>query len=570
MGAADGGEMKNEDPERTVFLNAYYIDRYEVTFLQHRACVEAGACGEPGRGVPLDDHPVTGVAWADADAYCQWAGLRLPTEAEWEKAARGTDGRDYPWGEGIDESKANYGGASSTMPLGSYPDGVSPYGAHDMAGNVWEWVADWYAEDAYAKIGQFDPIWARMEEHRIVRGASAHSGGPVLSTTTRVHGKGTDEGPWLGFRCARDADGTKAYPHLRSTSVQGAGLLADQPGQVVAEMELVQSLEEGGLFSRPRLDLSPAGIATQLDMVQVDGGLYQTERSATVTRSGLHRLPVHIQDAAGVQYLLGILELPVWPVGDLAVLTDELGPDWGVADRQVEEIVLTQTDQVHTGSTAGAFLTEKSFAGWQVAFQAPEPVDPFGYALVRFAIHPGDVEAGDSDRLTMSTVPGTAVNLREHVDLNRQEWQVVEIPLETFEPQDAFTGVSFAGNFAGRWYIDDLQVVATGPPAPTAVIEERTAGQPSLFTLAQNYPNPFNSGTVIGFALPSPGSVELAVFHMAGQRVARLMDGSREAGAYTIHWDGRDGDGRALASGMYLYRLRTSSHTESRRLLLLR
>jgi len=147
---------------------------------------------------------------------------------------------------------------------------------------------------------------------------------------------------------------------------------------------------------------------------------------------------------------------------------------------------------------------------------------------------------------------------------------VVEISLETFEPQDTFAGVSFAGNFAGRWYLDDLEVVAVEPPAPTAVFEERTAGQPSLLALAQNYPNPFNSSTVIRFALPSSGPVELAVYNMAGQRVARLIDGSREAGVYTVGWDGRDDGGRALASGLYLYRLRGSSHMAARKLLLLR
>ena len=338
----------------------------------------------------------------------------------------------------------------------------------------------------------------------------------------------------------------------------------------MAELELDQSLEEGGLFAQPRLDLSPVGIATQLDMVRVEGGLYRAEGDATVARSGLHRLPVHIQNAGGEQFLLTFLDLPVWPMADLVVLSDRLGAQWTVAQRKVEEMVLTQTDQVHTGTAATEVLTEKSFAGWQITFQASEPVHLLGYTLVRLAIHPGDVDAADTDRLTMSTVPGRAVNLRDHIDLSRDEWQVVEIPLENFRPGPTFSGLSFAGNFAGRWYLDDLQVVAAGAPAPTAVVEQRAAGTPSRYALAQNYPNPFNSGTVISFSLASDGPVELSVYNMAGQQVARLIDRPREAGFYTIGWDGRDNSGRALASGVYLYRLRTSSHTEARKLLLLR
>jgi formylglycine-generating enzyme required for sulfatase activity len=165
MGSNDSSDEK---PPHRVHLDAFAIDKYEATNALYRRCVQAGRCREPewnesgskfnvvtgsdahykrlGDALSAAHHPVVGVSWDDAAAYCAWAGKRMPTEAEWEKAARGTDGRKYPWGEQWDASRANSSESklNKTTPVGSYPNGVSPYGAHDMAGNVWEWVADWY------------------------------------------------------------------------------------------------------------------------------------------------------------------------------------------------------------------------------------------------------------------------------------------------------------------------------------------------------------------------------------------------------------------------------------------
>ena len=137
----------DEKPYHKVYLDAYYIDKYEVTQSEYNECVTTDKCPANRKkdGFTGDRQPVIGVSWEDADTYCKWAGKRLPTEAEWEKAARGTDGRVYPWGNSFDPTRANYAGAlGKTSEVGSYPSGASPYGALNMAGNVWEWVADWY------------------------------------------------------------------------------------------------------------------------------------------------------------------------------------------------------------------------------------------------------------------------------------------------------------------------------------------------------------------------------------------------------------------------------------------
>ena len=123
-----------ERPAHTVHPDGFYGDQYEVTNAPWNAYAQAeGTSAKPDP----DDHPVGWVSWYDAAKHCAWAGLRLPTEAEWEKATRGTDG--HPWGEGIDHNKASYPGGPGTRSVGSYPAGVSTYGACDMAGNVWEW-----------------------------------------------------------------------------------------------------------------------------------------------------------------------------------------------------------------------------------------------------------------------------------------------------------------------------------------------------------------------------------------------------------------------------------------------
>jgi formylglycine-generating enzyme required for sulfatase activity len=201
-------------PIHTVTLDAYRIDQYEVTNAQYAACVQAGACRPPGdcsywgeltyHDADKADHPVTCVDWNDAQAYCEWRGGRLPTEAEWEKAARGTDGRTYPWGEAPPNcSRAQYGDCGDgTVPVGSKSAGASPYGVHNMAGNVGEWVADWYDDDYYARSPAHNPQGPDSGSYKVRRGGDWFISAGFLRAGTRfIEGHPGRRSNRVGFRC---------------------------------------------------------------------------------------------------------------------------------------------------------------------------------------------------------------------------------------------------------------------------------------------------------------------------------------------------------------------------------
>ena len=200
---------QDEFPHHMVYLDAFWIDRTEVTNAMYRACIEAGVCKPPARTQHylqsgFEDHPIIGVSWDEALAYCGWAGRRLPSEAEWEKAARGIDGRIYPWG---DESPSvnllNFDQhVHQTTPVGSYPDGASPYGVLDMAGNAWEWVLDGYSPEYYSISPGENPISDSPVNRRVLRGGNWDSNEEGARSANRFWAfprrNDTD-----GFRCAK-------------------------------------------------------------------------------------------------------------------------------------------------------------------------------------------------------------------------------------------------------------------------------------------------------------------------------------------------------------------------------
>jgi len=201
----------NEKPIHTVYLDAFWIDQTEVTNAQYEQCVSDGACGTPWgshyTNSQYSNHPVVYVDWNDSVKYCEWAGRRLPTEAEWEKAARGEDGRTYPWGEGVDCGHANYFGCvHDTSAVGTYPAGASPYDVLDMAGNVLEWVADWYADDYYENSSGDNPKGPESGDHRVKRGGSWGDLGRVVRSANRFLYPPGYYSSELGFRCALDAE----------------------------------------------------------------------------------------------------------------------------------------------------------------------------------------------------------------------------------------------------------------------------------------------------------------------------------------------------------------------------
>ena len=252
MGSAESDSVANDDemPQHPVYLDEYWIDKTEITTGQYQQCIDAGICSEPRSkgvqyqqcvdagicppletedGVSLEDLlPVVGVNWDQANAYCQWVGGRLPTEAEWEKAARGTDGRIYPWGNSFDGTRLNFcdrncvadvrdltydDGYRYVAPTGHFPAGASPYGALDMSGNVWEWTADWYNADAYSTSAYENPTGPESGQQRVIRGGSWSYRAPSLRVARRHRDTPTTSHDNSGFRCVvSEAEETQLQP----------------------------------------------------------------------------------------------------------------------------------------------------------------------------------------------------------------------------------------------------------------------------------------------------------------------------------------------------------------------
>jgi formylglycine-generating enzyme required for sulfatase activity len=209
------GQFEDETPQREVTLSAFYIDKTEVTLAQFKDFVEetgyqttSEAKGDAIQytwrafdAAERQDHPVRWMSWQDANAYCQWADKRLPTEAEWEKAARGTQGLIYPWGNSWDETRVPYG---DTAPVNAFPDGASPYGVVGMAGNVWEWVMDWYDPLYYQHGPTTDPSGPGQTRDKVLRGGAFDNFNWKQRTAHRHFGGAEGYSQDHGFRCVTE------------------------------------------------------------------------------------------------------------------------------------------------------------------------------------------------------------------------------------------------------------------------------------------------------------------------------------------------------------------------------
>lgn len=284
--------------------------------------------------------------------------------------------------------------------------------------------------------------------------------------------------------------------------------------------------------------------------------------------SGRYRLRVELVDQRGATYPF---ERPfdIFPRQNLALFQrDAIAEGWRISSNQLPQ--------------RGEFAERATLAlppRFTVTFLPDAAIDPTGYSTLRFAFHPGDVEAFATNNLAVS-IGRTAVPLFPArsdsfaVDLERADWQIIEIPLRELGLQHKdspvlLQNIRFLGSLRGTAHLADIELVAEALPADTA-IELAPSTTPQKFALAQNHPNPFNSSTTIHYELSEHQPIELSLYNLAGQKVMTLDRGERPPGRYTLAWDGRDAQGRTVASGIYLYQLRSKGQQQTRKLLLLR
>jgi len=250
-----GSSEHADETKHQVVLEAYWIDKYETSNARYKEFMRVTSHPAPAYWddprLSKPNQPVVGVSWTDANAFCKWEGKRLPTEAEWERAAKGPDGdRHYPWGHTIDPKKANYGqNVGRTMPVDSYPEGVSGFGVYNMAGNVFEWVDDWYDPTSYKQSVALNPKGAEQGYNfanqgpvKVLRGGSWLAPETSLHTSHRFWNQPDNNsyGVGLGFRCALSAQplSDEAMEEGREAFIQAlVGMGAEKQADALISIE---------------------------------------------------------------------------------------------------------------------------------------------------------------------------------------------------------------------------------------------------------------------------------------------------------------------------------------------
>ena len=357
------------------------------------------------------------------------------------------------------------------------------------------------------------------------------------------------------------AGGVSFHPAVASAAIRPGLARTGEPAPVEIDVVLHTPLEMG---ERLILDLAGLDISASLPLEHRGAGRYTASAPITPSRSGRHAVPVAVETGSGAQHRWASIALEVYPDRDLPLYEDGLGAGWTLLQLVGKvESDLTASTFVHQGRSAHALSL---YPAGSVSYVCSEPggMDPFGYSHLQFYIHGG--ETGGQN----PTIAGQPLS-ELGVGPQAETWTSVSIPLSMVPlERGRLRGIVIEGKLIKEpFYLDEMKLLAMEPPEVTAVEVAEEKNLPSGCVLFQNYPNPFNGSTMIRFALPTASSMDLAIHNLAGQQLVKLVDGVREVGTHFISWNGRDEDGRELASGVYLCRLRAGRSMEETRMLVL-
>ncbi|MFC1526969.1 ASPIC/UnbV domain-containing protein, partial [Candidatus Latescibacterota bacterium] len=324
-------------------------------------------------------------------------------------------------------------------------------------------------------------------------------------------------------------------------------------------------------------DLSGITGDPEVGLVDVGSGTHTVRAVVDVGRpNGLAELSVFIDQSTslGPYWIRLTKQVAIIPPEDLQIYDEAMAPNWELKTTRVDDLDLAATEEVRHGETACVLRAEESRLGWRIELRPPDTLSLVGYDSLSFWFRPGDISVPVLPWLRVTPSPGKNISLLSSglVDLGLKQWQRVVVPVAEPEFGQQLTAMSFSANCGGTLHLDDIRLIAAIPTTPTvsAVEEQRSTSMPTQSSLDQNYPNLLNNSTTLRFDLHRSGEIVLAVYNLAGQKVAVLAEGVRESGTHSLHWNGLDEQERELASGVYLCRLQAGAQMETRKLLLLR